>query len=150
VDNEGWAVDKRRIQGFEMTAYRRLLGVSCTAHRTNASVLQEIQPQEPLLTTVQRRKLQYFGHVIRARNLCIEILEGRLDGKRRRGRPRRRWTRGVVKQNSGRMFTVGTGQATMETVGARSDLRSSATRRKQSSKHCAPAVCRVYRQRSRL
>jgi len=36
--------------------------------------------------------LQYFGHVVRARNLCTEILKGRIDEKRRRGRPMRRWT----------------------------------------------------------
>ena len=52
-------------------------------HRTNTSVLQEIQPQERLLATVQRSKLQYFGHVVRDRNLRTEILEGRIDGKRR-------------------------------------------------------------------
>ena len=75
-----------------MTAYRRLLRVSWTTHRTNTSVLQEIQRQERLLAIVQRRKLQYFGHVVRARNLCTKILEGRIDGKRRRGRPMRRWT----------------------------------------------------------
>jgi len=40
------AVDKRGTQGLEMTAYRRLLRVSWTAHRTNASVLQKVQPQE--------------------------------------------------------------------------------------------------------
>jgi len=59
------------------------------------SLLQEIQPQEWLLAAVQRRKLQYFGHVVRARNLCTEILEGRIDGKRRRGRPMRTCTDGV-------------------------------------------------------
>jgi len=75
-----------------MTAHRRLLRVSWTTRRTNTSVLQEIQPQERLLATVQRRKLQYVGHVVRARNMCTEILEGRLDGKRRRGRQMRRWT----------------------------------------------------------
>ena len=92
---ENWrlkAVGVRRIRGFEMTAYRRLLRVSWATHRTNTSVLQEIQPQERLLATVLRRKLQYFGHVVRARNLCTEILEGRINGKRRRGRPMRRWT----------------------------------------------------------
>jgi len=57
------------MQGFEMTAYRRLLRVSWTPQWTNATMLQEVQPQERLLTTVQRRKLQYFGHVVRARNL---------------------------------------------------------------------------------
>jgi len=55
-------------------------------------VLQEIQLQERLLASVQRRKLQYFGDLVRARNLCTEILEGRIDGKRRRGRPMQRWT----------------------------------------------------------
>jgi len=40
------AVDIRRIRGFEMTAYRRLLRVSWTTHQTNTSVLQEIQPHE--------------------------------------------------------------------------------------------------------
>ena len=95
------AVDKRWIQGFETTVYRQLLRVSWMAHWTNASVLQEVQPQERLLITVQRHKLQYFGHVITARNLCTEILEGRLDGKRRRGRPRQRW-RDDIKEWSNR------------------------------------------------
>ena len=56
------------------------------AHRTNASVLQEVQAQERLLTTAQRR------NVIKDRNLCTEILEGRLEERRRRGRMKRRWT----------------------------------------------------------
>ena len=85
-------MDVRQIRGFEMTAFRRLLRVSWTTHRTNTSVLQEKQPQERLLATVRRCKLQYFGHVVRARNLCTEILEGRIDRKKRRGRPMRRWT----------------------------------------------------------
>jgi len=41
--------------------------------------------------TVRKQKLQYFGHVIRAQNLSTHILEGRIDGKRNTGRPRRRW-----------------------------------------------------------
>ena len=93
--SETWtlkAEDKRRIQSFEMTAYRRMLRVSWMEHRTNASMLQEVQPPERLLTTVQRRKLQYFARVVRARNLCTEMLEGRIERKRKPGRPRRRWT----------------------------------------------------------
>jgi len=66
--------------------------LSWPSHRTYTSVLQEVQPQERLLTTVRRRKLQYFGHVVRNRNLCTEILKRRLDAKRRRGRSGRRWT----------------------------------------------------------
>jgi len=44
------------------------------------------------LAEVKRRKLQYFGHVVRADNLCTHILHGIITGNRRRGRPRRRWT----------------------------------------------------------
>ena len=39
---------------------------------------------------------------------------------------------GVVKQNSGRVFTVGEGQTTMQIVGARGDLQSSAMRKQVS------------------
>ena len=52
------------------------------------------------VATVKKRKLQYFEHVIRAQNLCTHILDDRIDGRRTRGRPRRRrldnitiWTR---------------------------------------------------------
>jgi len=40
----------------------------------------------------QSTQLQYFGHVVRADNLCTHILHGITAGNRRRGRPRRRWT----------------------------------------------------------
>jgi len=44
-----------------------------------------------VVATVKKWKLQYFGHMIRAQNLCTLIFEGHLDGARGRGRPRRRW-----------------------------------------------------------
>jgi len=76
-----------------------------------------------LLATVQRRKLPYFGHVARARNRCTEILEGRLDGKRRRSRPMRRcrddikgWSNRSVAECSRLAIER---QATMKTTGAR-------------------------------
>ena len=33
-----------------------------------------------LVATIRKRKLQYFGHMIRAQNLFTHISEGRLDG----------------------------------------------------------------------
>ena len=48
--------------------------------------------ERQILETVKRRKLQYFGHAIRAQNLCTHILQGFVEGKRSRGRQRRRWT----------------------------------------------------------
>ena len=53
-----------------MECYRRALRVSWRMHRTNDSVLQEIGTQRTLADTCKKRKLQYFGHVMRAQNLC--------------------------------------------------------------------------------
>ena len=38
-----------------------------------------------------KRKLQYFGHMTRKNSLQKLLLEGKVDGKRQRGRPRRMW-----------------------------------------------------------
>jgi len=44
-----------------------------------------------------------------------------------------RWYQGLVKQISGRVFKVGERQATMETAGARNDLRPSVMRKETSN-----------------
>ena len=49
-------------------------------------------PQEPLLATVKRRKLAWFGHVTRHDSLPKTILQGTSEGGRRR----------VGKENAGR------------------------------------------------
>ena len=67
-----------------------------TELRTNKSVLEEIKPEVPLESRIQRLKLKYFGHVIRKDNSIEKsIMLGKVEGKRRRGRPRTRWIDGV-------------------------------------------------------
>jgi len=91
---ETWTLrmeDKRRISAFEMTTYRRMLRVSWREFRTNESILEELRPEQRLLEVVRGRKLNYFGHMIRADKLPAFICQGYVDGKRARGRPRRRW-----------------------------------------------------------
>ena len=48
-------------------------------------------PLEPLLATVKRWKLAWFGHVPRHDSLSKTILQGTLEGGRRRGRQRKCW-----------------------------------------------------------
>jgi len=86
------ASDKKRIAGLEMTAYRRMLRISWKDHRTNQSILEELDTNARLLNDIQQSKLRYFGHMVRADNLCTSILHGRIAGTRKRGRPWRRWT----------------------------------------------------------
>ena len=83
---------RKRISAFEMTSYRCLLWISWKEHRTNQSILEEIGEETRLLKDIQRRKLQFFGHTARADNLCTAVLHSWISGKKRRVRPRRRWT----------------------------------------------------------
>jgi len=69
-----------------MTAYRRMLRISWKDHRTNQSILQELDTNVRLLNDIRQRKLQNFGHVVSADNLCTSILHGRIAGTRKRGR----------------------------------------------------------------
>ena len=68
-----------------------MLGISYREHETNDYVWQQVSilagPQEHLLSTVKRRKLSWFGHVCRHDTLPNIILQGTVDGRRRRGRP---------------------------------------------------------------
>ena len=48
-----------------------------------------------LLRIVQHRKLRYFGHLIRENDKQRRLLEGKVEGKRRRGRQRVTWMKNV-------------------------------------------------------
>ena len=93
---EGWTVkksDENRIQAFEMWCWWRLLGVSWREHRTNDSILEELNIQRELLPRVKRLKFQYFGHVMRgsAGEMALTVMEGSMEGRRHRGAPRIQW-----------------------------------------------------------
>jgi hypothetical protein len=93
---ETWSLtktDRKRIDAFEMWCWRRLLRVPWTAKRTNESILNEIKPEKRLTGVVEDRILRFFGHMARKRTTEIgsEILFGKTDGSRRRGKPRGRW-----------------------------------------------------------
>jgi len=75
-----------------MTAYRIMLRISWKDRRTIQSILEELDTDGRLLNDIQRRKLRYIAHVMRADNLCTSILHCRIAGTRKSGRPRRRWT----------------------------------------------------------
>ena len=95
---------QRRIQAMEMRCYRKILRISCKDHVTNEEVHAEIQqaigPHEDL-TTVKRRKLQWYCHVSRSSSLAKTILQGTVEGGRRQGRQRKRW-----EDNSGNCQTL--------------------------------------------
>ena len=86
---------EKKIQAFENKCMRKLLQISWTEHRTNDYVWNRIEgfagPQEPLLSVVKRRKLLWFGHNTRHSGLSKTIMQGTVQGGRRRGRQRKSW-----------------------------------------------------------
>ena len=99
---ESWTLTadtERRIQSFENKCYRRMLHISYKEHRTNDYVRQTVTThagvQEPLLSTVKRRKLAWYGHVTRHTSLAKTILQGTEEGKRRRARQRKFWMNNI-------------------------------------------------------
>ena len=60
---ESWTIKKaecRRIDGFELWCWRRLLRVPWTARRCNRSILKEISPEYSLEGLMLKLKLQYL------------------------------------------------------------------------------------------
>ena len=91
---ESWTIQKnerRRIDAFELWCWRRLLRVPWTARRPNQSTLKEISSGCSLEGLMLKLKLQYFGHLMR-RDDSLEktLMLGKTEGRRRRGRHRRR------------------------------------------------------------
>ena len=44
-----------------------------------------------VLPAIKKRKLSFFGHMIRRDNMHRLLLEGKIEGERSRGRPRAEW-----------------------------------------------------------
>ena len=87
---------QRRIQAMEMRFYRKIIHISYIQnHVTNkevrAKIQQAIGPHEDLLPIVNRRKLQWYGHVSRSSGLAKTIMQGTVKCGRRQGRQRKKW-----------------------------------------------------------
>ena len=97
---ESWTIKKaehRRIDGFDLWCWRRLLRVPWTARRSNQSILKEISPECSLKGLMLNLKFHYFGPLMR-RAVSFEktLMLGKIEGRRRRGRQRMRWLDGIT------------------------------------------------------
>ena len=95
---KSWTIKKAEhqiIDAFELWCWRRLLRVPRTARRTNQSILKEISPEYSLEGLMV--KLQYFGHLIwRTDSLEKTLTLGKIEGRRRSGWQRMRWSDGIT------------------------------------------------------
>ena len=92
---ESWTLknaERQRIDAFEMWYWRRFLRVPWTARRSNQSILKEINSEYSLERLMLKLKLQSSGHLMRRADLML----GKTEGRRRRGRQRMRWLEGII------------------------------------------------------
>ena len=89
--------EHQRIDAFELWCWRSLLRVPWTARRANQSILKEISPENSLEGLMQKLKRQYFDHLMQRTNSFEKTLMlGKIEGRGRRGRHRRRWLDGIT------------------------------------------------------
>lgn len=89
--SETWTLtqrDRERLEAFEMWCWRRMESISWTEKKTNEEVLSMVKEDRCLLKTIQNRRGRMIGHLMRHDAFFVNILEGKVNGKRGRGRPR--------------------------------------------------------------
>ena len=89
-----------RLDAFEMWVYRRVLKISWTEERItndcNEEVLRRMGTDREIVRQFKTRKLQYLGHLIRHNSTQLQLIEGKIEGRRSRGRPRNTWTTDIT------------------------------------------------------
>ena len=71
--------------------------VPWTARRSNQSFPKEISPEYSLEGLMLKLKLQYFGHLMQRIDLFEKnLMLGKIEGRRKRGRQRMRWLDGIT------------------------------------------------------
>ena len=62
--------------------------ISWTDKITNEEVLRRVGEKRSMAETIVRRKKNWIGHIMRGDRLMKEVMEGKMEGKRGRGRKR--------------------------------------------------------------
>ena len=91
---ETWTLTKTlcdKLEACEMFLLRRMGKISWKQKVSNAQVLEKFSTKRQLLDIIKRRKMCFFGHIKRHDSIIKDILEGKVEGKRGRGRPRAAW-----------------------------------------------------------
>ena len=83
---------------FWTVVWRRLLRVPWTARRSKQSILKETNSEYSLEGLILKLKLQYSDHLMwRAHHALEKVLTlSKIEGRRRRGWPRKRWLHGIT------------------------------------------------------
>src|SRR6267154_4333353 len=88
---ETWTLLKdeiNRLQVLEMWLWRELEKISWKDKIRNDEVLAMLNEERCLIRTITQRKKNWIGHVLRGNGLLRDMMEGRMMGIKRAGKPR--------------------------------------------------------------
>ena len=97
---ETWTIsDKmlKKLAAFEMWTLRRMLKITWKDRISNNVVLRRAGSARELTAIVKKKKLAFFGHIIRNGAFQRLLLDGQLEGRRVVGRPCNTWTGDVTR-----------------------------------------------------
>jgi len=90
--SETWTMrkgDTDKLESCEMWMWRRMEKVTWRERVRNEEVLRRVGEKRSLLETIWRRKAKWIGHILRSEGLLRTSIEGRMKGKKPRGRRRK-------------------------------------------------------------
>ena len=77
--------ERRKSDAFDLWCCGRVQRVSWMERKTNILIIETIKPE---WTLESKAALSYFGHVVRAGGMEDDVMFGRINGARKRGRQR--------------------------------------------------------------
>ena len=103
---ETWTMreeDVKRIEAFEMWIWRRMERISWIEHKSNEEVLKQVNEERSLMNTIRTRQKNWIGHVLRSNSLQRDIMEGKMEGSKGRGRPRKKLLDWMMEDGYGKL-----------------------------------------------
>jgi hypothetical protein len=79
-------IDQEYFESYEMWCWRRMEKISWTDRVRNEEVLHRVKEERNIVHTIKRRKANWIGHILSRNCLLKLVIDGKLEGKRRRGR----------------------------------------------------------------
>jgi hypothetical protein len=80
--------DQKRIEVFEIWCWRRMLKIKLTEKVKNEEVYRIVGDERNRWSVISQGRTRCVGHVVGHKNYVGSIMEGKIEGKFPRGRPR--------------------------------------------------------------
>ena len=73
---------------------------------TNEEVLRRMRTDREIVRQFKTRKLQYLGHLIKHNTSQLQQIEGKIEGRRYRGRPTNAWTTDITNSTGSKYYQL--------------------------------------------